>query len=79
MAEDTRNCAKCGQRPAGAGRILCPDCKTLLEHRAHTYWTAHDTTGLQQSGQPTATPGTDHQVAGSAINDPGDAGIDPAP
>jgi hypothetical protein len=26
-----RTCAKCGEQPAGPGRILCPQCKTRME------------------------------------------------
>ncbi|MBF6326481.1 hypothetical protein IU451_28695 [Nocardia cyriacigeorgica] len=38
MSDDPKLCSKCGDKPAGLGGILCPDCYTLIrEHAADPY------------------------------------------
>jgi hypothetical protein len=38
MAEQGRTCAKCGERPAGEGGVLCPTCHASLSDAMAGYW-----------------------------------------
>lgn len=39
MAETTgRQCGKCGERPAGEGGVLCPECLQLIADQIATIW-----------------------------------------
>lgn len=44
-------CAKCGEHPAGPGRILCTDCLTRLTANAEDFWRDHPQGGAHPSGQ----------------------------
>ncbi|MFL6126979.1 hypothetical protein [Actinophytocola sp.] len=37
-AEQSRTCAKCGERPPGEGGVLCPTCAREIEERMAGYW-----------------------------------------
>lgn len=46
-----RMCAKCGDRPAGAGGVLCGPCLALLTEQHDQYWSRHvDQPGQGSSG-----------------------------
>lgn len=40
---ETRTCAKCGERPAGDGGVLCGTCRERLEGQQAGYWGASNT------------------------------------
>jgi hypothetical protein len=35
---EERTCAKCGERPAGSGGVLCGPCLDLLTQQYDDYW-----------------------------------------
>lgn len=59
--EQPRTCAKCGQRPVGAGEIMCPDCLAALTHQFDDYWRNHP-----QAPQSAAGSRVDHSTRNSA-------------
>lgn len=38
---DERTCAKCGERPAGPGGVLCDPCLEQLTQQYDNYWSRH--------------------------------------
>jgi hypothetical protein len=40
--EEAGTCAKCGVHPAGDGRVLCSDCRQLIERQLADYWQPGD-------------------------------------
>jgi hypothetical protein len=36
--EEERTCAKCGERPAGPGGVLCGPCLDQLTQQYDNYW-----------------------------------------
>lgn len=40
MAEGTRNCGKCDQRPPGPGGVLCHPCRQLIEQQLANWQSA---------------------------------------
>jgi hypothetical protein len=35
---DSKICAKCGDRPAGRGGVLCPECNQAIDKALNDVW-----------------------------------------
>jgi hypothetical protein len=55
VVAETSTCAKCGEQPAGPGRILCPGCRQRIERPLVSYWEPTGTHDSENSDASTQT------------------------
>jgi hypothetical protein len=59
---ETKICGKCGERPAGPGSVLCPECAQAIDQALNDVWSTPSSSGtdsaVRKQSRAPETPGS---------------------